>query len=112
MVTANRSVTLRTIVWQLPDMVILDTQLAGEDGVALCASLKQDARMRHIPIILTTDRCDADEHLHAVEAGADDYLPQSDIHLVKARIGTLVEARRWIEALVRLEQTIMMIEQV
>src|SRR5262245_51796881 len=36
----DRGLALRTVVWQLPDLVLLDTQLGGDDSIELCASLK------------------------------------------------------------------------
>ena len=56
----------------LPDLILLDVLLSGEDGGEICQRLKSDERTRHIPVILisahaglheTTARCGADGFL-------------------------------------------------
>ena len=39
---------------QLPDMLILDVMMPGEDGYHLCHALRTNPRTRHIPIIIMT----------------------------------------------------------
>lgn len=39
-----------------PDVVLLDVDMPGMDGVAACAELKRDARTRGIPVILMSGR--------------------------------------------------------
>jgi putative two-component system response regulator len=107
----DRGLALRTIVWQLPDLVILDARLAGDDGIELCASLKQDRRTCGIPIVVAAAAYDADEHLRAVEAGADDYLARSDTRLLLARVRALLRARRRGGDMVPLESVLKTLEQ-
>jgi putative two-component system response regulator len=111
MLAHDRGLALRTIVWQLPDLVILDAQLAGDDGIDLCVSLKQDRRTHTIPIVVTAAAYDAAEHLRAIEAGADDYLARSDTRLVLARGRALLRARRRGGDMVPLESVLKTLEQ-
>ncbi len=39
---------------QLPDLLILDVMMPGEDGYHLCHTLRTNPRTRHIPIIIMT----------------------------------------------------------
>lgn len=39
---------------QLPDVLILDVMMPGEDGYRLCSSLRTNQRTQHIPIIMMT----------------------------------------------------------
>ena len=43
---------LQNLQGDLPDLILLDIMLSGEDGRDLCAQLKQKEETRHIPIIL------------------------------------------------------------
>ena len=36
----------------LPDLILLDVLLSGEDGCAICQRLKDGEKTRHIPVIL------------------------------------------------------------
>jgi len=55
------------------DIVILDLNLPGEDGLALCRELRASSRL---PIIMLTARSDAVDRIIGLEMGADDYLPK------------------------------------
>jgi two-component system alkaline phosphatase synthesis response regulator PhoP len=72
------------------DLVILDLQLPGMDGLALCAELRRDERTRSLPIIMLTARADETDRIVGLEVGADDYVvkPFSPKELV-ARVRAL-----------------------
>ena len=56
----------------LPDLILLDVLLSGEDGYAICQHLKDDEKTRHIPVILLSARAGLRET--AERCGADDFL--------------------------------------
>jgi DNA-binding response OmpR family regulator len=72
------------------DLVILDLQLPGMDGLALCAELRRDERTRALPVIILTARADEADRVVGLEVGADDYVvkPFSPKELV-ARVRAL-----------------------
>ena len=56
----------------LPDLILLDVLLSGEDGSEICQRLKGNEQTRHIPVILlsahaglreTAERCGANDFL-------------------------------------------------
>jgi DNA-binding response OmpR family regulator len=55
-----------------PDLILLDKQLPGMDGVEICKSLKKEDATRHIPVILMSSV--AGLKAYAKEAHADDYI--------------------------------------
>jgi len=73
------------------DVVILDLQLPGMDGVTLCAELRRDKRTRTLPVIMLTARGDEADRVVGLEVGADDYVvkPFSPKELV-ARVRALM----------------------
>ncbi|HKR00676.1 MAG TPA: PAS domain S-box protein [Pyrinomonadaceae bacterium] len=58
-----------------PDIVISDVVMPGMDGLEFCRRLKQDPRTAGVPVLLASAvRTGKRNSLHALTAGADDYL--------------------------------------
>ncbi len=53
------------------DLIVLDVMMPGEDGISLCADLRQN---RQTPILLLTAKAETADRINGLEAGADDYL--------------------------------------
>jgi DNA-binding response OmpR family regulator len=71
-------------------LVILDLQLPGVDGLTLCAELRREAATRDLPVVMLTARGDKADRIVGLEMGADDYVvkPFSPKELV-ARVRAL-----------------------
>jgi two-component system alkaline phosphatase synthesis response regulator PhoP len=72
------------------ELLILDLQLPGLDGLGVCAEARRDPKTRHIPIVMLTARGDEADRVVGLELGADDYMvkPFSPKELV-ARVRAL-----------------------
>src|SRR5512132_2115316 len=57
----------------LPDLVVLDLMLPGEDGLVLCRELRARST---VPIIMLTARGEETDRVVGLELGADDYMPK------------------------------------
>jgi len=71
-------------------LVILDIQLPGVDGLAVCAELRRDRASASVPVVMLTARGDEADRVVGLELGADDYVvkPFSPKELV-ARVRAL-----------------------
>ncbi len=58
--------------YTLPDLILLDVLLLGEDGREICRALKNNSRTAHIPVILLSAHSDASKVADA--SGADGFL--------------------------------------
>lgn len=58
----------------VPDLVILDVMLPGEDGVAVLEKLHSNAPWSDIPVIMATARGMEYDKIQCLDLGADDYL--------------------------------------
>ena len=56
---------------RLPDLIVLDVNLPGEDGLSIC---KRVSASTNIAIIMLTARSDDIDRIIGLEIGADDYL--------------------------------------
>ena len=65
---------LEAVRVQLPQLVLLDVMLPGEDGNRLLARLKQDSRTRRLPVIMVTARGEEMDKVQGLDGGAVDYI--------------------------------------
>jgi two-component system alkaline phosphatase synthesis response regulator PhoP len=54
-----------------PDLVVLDLNLPGTDGLDVCRALRRESE---VPIIMLTARVEETDRLIGLELGADDYI--------------------------------------
>jgi two-component system, OmpR family, alkaline phosphatase synthesis response regulator PhoP len=54
-----------------PDLIVLDLNLPGSDGLDVCRVLRRDS---DVPIIMLTARAEETDRLIGLELGADDYI--------------------------------------
>lgn len=59
---------------ELPELVILDIMLPGEDGVSLLTKIKASSRTKDIPVIMATAKSVEYDKIKSLDLGADDYL--------------------------------------
>lgn len=78
------------------DLILLDLILPEMDGDELLELLKQDEKLRAIPVIVVSGNKETDRVIRCIEAGAEDYLfkPFNPV-LLQARISAGVERKRW-----------------
>ena len=53
------------------DLIVLDLMLPGMDGLAFTKTVKNDARLRGIPIVMLTAKGQREDRETALECGAD-----------------------------------------
>ena len=58
----------------LPDMIITDWRMPRVSGIDLCRILRSTTITKHIYIIMLTGKESDEEHIQALEAGADDFV--------------------------------------
>lgn len=59
---------------EIPELVLLDVMLPGEDGVTILGKLKADKRYSRIPVIMATARGTEFDKVQSLDMGADDYI--------------------------------------
>lgn len=57
-----------------PDLVVSDVMMPAMSGTELCGAIKNDARLRSIPVILLTAKVGSEATLEAYAHGADDFV--------------------------------------
>jgi class 3 adenylate cyclase len=58
------------------DIVFLDIEMPELDGYQTLAAIKEDAALRHLPVIMVSSVEELDSVVRCIEMGATDYLPK------------------------------------
>lgn len=81
-------------VWR-PDLVLVDADSAGADGLRLCESLKATYTQSHVPIVFSTGAAGCFDDTLALALGAADIVGQPHSPAVlRARVRNLLELKR------------------
>jgi DNA-binding response OmpR family regulator len=76
----------------VPDLVLLDVMLPGDDGFKLCGLIRQQGRT---PVIMLTVLDSKSHKLRGLELGADDYITKPfDFDELRARIHAVLRRAR------------------
>lgn len=62
------------ITYTLPELIILDIMLPGEDGISILKKLKAKKTTENIPVIMATAKGTEYDKVIGLDLGADDYL--------------------------------------
>jgi CheY-like chemotaxis protein len=78
-----------------PDLILMDIQLPGMDGLAATAVIKSNEDLKAIPVIALTSFAMVGDREKAISAGCDEYLSKPiDIRNLKAMIARFLECPR------------------
>ncbi len=59
---------------ELPELVLLDIMLPGEDGISILKKIRGTARTERLPVIMATAKGSEYDRVTGLDLGADDYL--------------------------------------
>ena len=77
------------------DMLLLDIEMPEMNGYQVLEQMRADARLRDMPIIVTSALDEMDSVVKCIQMGAEDYLTKPvDQVLLKARIDASLEKKR------------------
>ena len=62
------------------DLILLDVVLGDEDGRDICRRIKEDEKLKFIPVIILTVRSSLEDKINGLNIGADDYLTKPFIN--------------------------------
>jgi len=60
----------------IPDLVLLDIMLPGEDGLSVLSWIRASSRLREVPVMMLTAKGTEYDKVIGLDSGADDYLPK------------------------------------
>jgi adenylate cyclase len=77
------------------DLMLLDVLMPRVDGFEVLGKMKEDSRLRDLPVIVTSALDELDSVVKCIELGAEDYLTKPvNAVLLRARVGSSLEKKR------------------
>ncbi len=75
-----------------PDLIISDIEMPKMNGYEFCREVKQDAKLRRIPLILLSTLGDPQDIIEGLQAGADNYVTKPyETEYLLSRIDSLLK---------------------
>jgi two-component system, cell cycle response regulator DivK len=87
----DASAARKQIHAQQPDLILMDIQMPGLDGLSFTKELKADAAFRHIPVLAFTAYAMKGDEARILAAGCDGYIAKpidvaTFVHQVRAHL--------------------------
>jgi DNA-binding NtrC family response regulator len=64
------------------DLILLDILLGDADGREICLKIKEDEKLKFIPVIILTVRSSLQDKINGLNLGADDYLTKPFVNVL------------------------------
>src|SRR4051794_37889887 len=94
----------RLVDSEMPDLLMLDINMPGTDGIDLCREIKSDPRTNLLPVIHVTGSVSREERLAALRAGSDEFVAKPfDVEELLTRVRSLLRTRHLTAQLVSAE---------
>jgi adenylate cyclase len=86
---------LERLVSELPDLVLLDVQMAGMNGYEVCRRIRENEATSLLPVVMLTSH-DSEARVDGIRAGADDFVTKPfDKQELLLRVRSLVRIKRY-----------------
>jgi len=86
---------LERVVADLPDLVLLDVQMAGMNGYEVCRRIRENETTALVPVVMLTSH-DSEARIDGIRAGADDFVTKPfDQQELLLRVRSLVRIKRY-----------------
>lgn len=59
---------------EIPDLVVVDVMLPGEDGLTITKKLRASSEYKNVPIVMVTAKDSEIDAIRGLDSGADDYI--------------------------------------
>ena len=80
---------------EMPNLILMDLSLPLMDGWTATREIKQNDKLKHIPVIALTAHAMSGDRERAIDAGCDDYVSKPiNVHDLLVKITTLLAAKK------------------
>ncbi|MCD4791991.1 MAG: hybrid sensor histidine kinase/response regulator [Bacteroidales bacterium] len=96
--------TMKVLKQTIPDLILLDIMMPDMDGYEACMHIKNNEKLKEIPVIFLTAKVEPEDIIKGFDAGGVDYITKPFNHAeLLARISTHLELKKSRDALKKAE---------
>lgn len=89
---------LRALRLRLPDAILLDWMMPGQDGISVLRAIREEPSTRPVPVLMMTARSDETDRVIGLELGADDYVTKPfSVKELAARVKAVIRRRDYLQ---------------
>jgi adenylate cyclase len=86
---------LDSVAAEVPDLVLLDVQMAGMNGYEVCRRIRENEATALVPVVMVTSH-ESEARIDGIRAGADDFVTKPfDQQELLLRVRSLVRIKRY-----------------
>ncbi|HET9747102.1 MAG TPA: response regulator [Chitinophagaceae bacterium] len=88
----NGNAIIEKLTQEKPDVVLLDIEINGMEGDALCRQIKRDKRLTEVKVLIMSGKYDIERI--SLSCGADGYISKPlSYHIIERKISALFSAQ-------------------
>jgi len=104
----NGELALRSIMAEAPELILLDIRMPGMNGFEVCRRIKEDERLKEIPVLFISAASDMEDKVSAFQAGGVDYITKPfQKEEVIARVKTHIALSHTIQRLKKITEQVL-----
>lgn len=108
----NGELALRSVMVEVPELILLDIRMPGMNGFEVCRRLKEDERLKEIPVIFISAASDMEDKVRAFQEGGVDYITKPfQKEEVIARVKTHIALSHTIQRMMEIAETLRISEE-
>ncbi len=87
---------LEKIEKNVPDLVLLDVMMPGMNGFEVCKRIRENEKLKELPVLMVSMLDDQESRLQGIESGADDFINKPfNLAELELRIKTITRLNRY-----------------
>ncbi|MDO8466087.1 MAG: diguanylate cyclase [Gallionella sp.] len=108
----NGELALRSVMAEAPELILLDIRMPGMNGFEVCRRVKEDARLKDIPVIFISAASDMEDKVRAFQEGGVDYITKPfQKEEVIARVRTHIALSHTMQRMKKIAEALRMSEE-
>lgn len=108
----NGEVALKYLQKNTPDLILLDVMMPVLNGFEVCAQIKNQAHLAHIPVIFLTARTEKEDVVSGFDAGGIDYITKPfNMAELMSRVKTHIDLKHARDTIININEELVQLNE-